>query len=262
MVLILGATAGTPARASDTVVIGGTGMGLALAEKITELVASEGAEFNYEVLQSIGSSGGLRALGDGAVDLAISGRRLKQNEEAAHLTDRACLVTPLLFASERSTPGGISTENLPAIYSDASRTWQDGTPLKVILRARSGSEMPYLASKVPGLKEAFEDAYTRPGIAIGVTDQVNAEMATIIEGSFAIVTLLQIKSEKLRLNALTLDGVEPSAQAAANGTYPFPIKVCFVSGPNEDPGVTAFLDSLRYEQGREIVRELGAVLVY
>ena len=43
MVLILGATAGTPARASDTVVIGGTGMGLALAEKITELVASEGA---------------------------------------------------------------------------------------------------------------------------------------------------------------------------------------------------------------------------
>ena len=261
MALVLGATTGTPARASDTVVIGGTGMGLALAEKITELVTSEGAEFTYEVIPSIGSSGGLRALGDGAIDLAISGRRLKKDEQAAQLTDRACLVTPLLFASERSKPGDISTEDLPEIYSDATRTWQDGTPLKVILRARSGSEMPYLASKIPGLKEAFEDAYTRPGIAIGVTDQVNAEMATMIEGSFAIMTLLQIKSENLHLNPLTLDGVEPSAQSATDGTYPFPIKVCFVSRANEDPGVTAFLDSLRSEKGREIVRELGAVLV-
>ncbi|WPZ37074.1 substrate-binding domain-containing protein [Thalassobaculum sp. OXR-137] len=261
LVLILAASAFQSARAESTIRIGGTGMGLALARDLGRAYTAQTPGVGVEVLPSMGSTGGMQALADGAIDIGLAGRPLTSRETAGGLDVTLCLITALVFATSHPAPNSIAVRDLPAIYRDPAPTWADGTPLKVILRPHSGSEHPYLASRVPDLQQAFDRAFTRRGIAIGKTDQENAALAARIAGSFAITTLLQIRSEQLDLNVVPIDGRAPTAADAATGAYPFPLQVCFVKLRGPSPAATGFLDFLRSGDGLRIMADREAVPV-
>ncbi len=88
------------------------------------------------------------------------------------------MTTALVFAANHQDQGyGIRSAELPALFRDPRPTWPDGTPLKLILRARSGSEYPYLIKAVPGMSAALDEAHQRRGIPMGATDQENADLA-------------------------------------------------------------------------------------
>lgn len=244
--------------AAETLRIGGTGMAIGAMNGIGDQLRSLEPGLTVEVLPSMGTKGGLRALADGAVEVATAGRGLTPEERAAGLTEAACARTPLAFATSHPHPNGIARADLPGIYLDPAATWADGTPLKVVLRAKSGSELPYLASQVPGLAEAFDSAAVRQGMAIGATDQQNAELATRIQGSFAIMTVLQIRSESLALRPVPVDGVEPSAETLADGSYPFAMRICVILPPAPTPGALALVRQIRSDDGKALFRRLGA----
>lgn len=130
--------------------------------------------------------------------------------------------------------------------------------MKIILRSRSGSEMPYLASQVPGLGEQFEAAYKRPDIAIGTSDQVNADLVRKITGSLAIMTLLQIKSENLSLNLASIDGIEPSPLTVSDQSYPFSLRVCLVLPKNPTRLALKFADQMVSPEGQKMIVDMGA----
>jgi hypothetical protein len=111
------------------------------------------------------------------------------------------------------------------------------------------------------LKQAFDLAFARAGTAIGKTDQENARLAERIAGSFAIMTLLQIRGESLRVHVVPIDGTVPTADDAARGLYPFPIQVCFVRRPDMTPAALGFLDFLRTETARRIIADRAAAPV-
>lgn len=247
-----------PARAAETVRIGGTGMAIAAMNGIRGQLAGNNPALSVDVLPSMGSKGGLRALADGAVQVATVARPLSADERALGLTETVCFDTPLVFATSRPRPDGVARGDLPALYDRADATWSDGTPLKVIMRAHSGSELPYLASRVPGLDQAFAKAFKRQGMAIGATDQENAELAQRINGSFAIMTLLQIRSENLPLQVVPVDGVVPSPETLANGQYPFSIRLCVVLSSEPTPGALALVRQVRSDEGEALFRHLGA----
>ena len=201
----------------------------------------------------------MQALADQAIDIGLAGRPLKAKEVANGFMPSLCLVTPLVFATSHPTPNGIDISDLPELYSNPAPTWKDGTPLKVIMRAHSGSEHPYLADRVPGLEHAFNQAFMRPEIAIGKTDQENARLAERISGSFAIMTMLQIRSEELKVNVVPVAGKPPSARDAASGSYPFPISMCFIKGPSASPEALRFLDFLKSDTALHIMENREAV---
>ena len=132
------------------------------------------------------------------------------------------MTTALVFASSHKAAQGITRAQLPDLYADASPKWPDGLPLKIILRSRAGSENPYLVAAIPAMGPALDAAYKRPGMPVASTDQDNAKLATQITGSFAVMTLLQLKAEQLDLQALDLDGVAASAATIANGDLSVP----------------------------------------
>lgn len=247
-----------PIKADTTIRIGGTGMGLALARELGDTYAAA-TDVRVTVPPSMGSTGGMQALADRAIDIGLAGRPLKSRETANGLEEAMCLVTALVFATSHPSPNSISIGDLPDLYRNPAANWADGTPLKVIMRAHSGSEHPYLAARVPGLQQAFDLAFMRPEIAIGKTDQENAALAARIAGSFAIMTLLQIRSEDLELNVVPIEGKLPTAADAASGAYPFPIRVCFVRPRHMSPAAQGFLEFLRSEEARRIMANRAAV---
>jgi phosphate transport system substrate-binding protein len=250
----------TASLAAEPLRIGGTGMALALTTTLAERSGLAGAGMPITVLPSLGTPGGLKALGEGEIDIALAGRALNGSEIAAGFKEELCLTTPLVFATSHPSPGALAKEQLPLIYAAPQPVWPDGKPLRIILRARSGSENPYLAKVIPGMQQAIEAAFKRPGVPVGATDQENADLALRTESSLTVMTLLQVRSERLNLRAVPIDGIEPSAETLASGAYPYSIRVCLVTSSRRNPAMTPFLDFTRSSQGKAIVGAAGAVL--
>ncbi len=246
-----------PAAAADVARVGGTGIGLELAHLLGEGLAKADPSVAVTVLPSLGTPGGIKALGAGAIDVAIAARPLKDTEKGSGIAEAACLTTAMVFVTSRHAAPGISLSSLPRLYGDAEPRWPDGQPLKVILRSPAGSENPYLMRLVPGMEEALAKAFARPGIPVGATDQENVALAAQIEGSFAIATLLQVKAERLNLLPLVIDGVTPGPKTLADGTYPMPLKVCFLLPARPAAGAAKFIAFMRSPAGQEIIRENG-----
>lgn len=257
LALLILAAASAPALA-DTVRIGGTGMTIAVMSGIRDQMSARQTSPTIEVLPSMGTKGGLRALVDGVIEIATAGRSLKPAERALGMQEAACARTPLAFVTSHPAPNGIARADLPRIYSDPAARWADGSPLKVVMRAQSGSEPPYLASLVPGLRSAFDSAAQRQGMAIGATDQQNAQLAGRIDGSFAMMTVLQLRSERLSLRTVPLDGVEPSVETLADGSYPFSLRICLILPAQPTPGALEVVRQVRSDEGRALFRRLGA----
>src|SRR3954453_8396381 len=238
------------ALAQDQLVrIGGTGMALAALQQIgTSLRASEPA-IRVDVLPSMGSSGGMKALRERAIELAVVARPLSAAEQANGLREAACMTTGVVFASSHKAATGLTKAQLPGLYADTSPKWPDGTPLKVILRSRAGTENPYLIAAVPDMAAAFEAAFRRQGMPVGSTDQENAKLALQVSGSLALMTLLQVRAEQLDLNVLPLDGIVPTAQTLADKTYPLPIQVCMIVPADPAPAALSYVAHARSAAG-------------
>ena len=250
-----------PAGAGD-IVTSGTGMALAAIEKIGNALAVDHPEIKINVLPSMGSSGGIKALQDHVLDVSLSARRLKASETESGVIEIACFDTALVFATQPPLATNFARDALPAIYGNADPRWPDDTPLKVILRAESGSEQPYLARQVPGLGAAFDLARQRAEVPIGMTDQLNLDLAERMHGAFAIASLLQLIAEDRRLDPVAIDGVTPSAATVKDGRYPFAMKVCLLALKNKlSDDVVTLADFIKSPTGTKLLAALGATPV-
>lgn len=247
-----------PAQALDTVRVGGTGMGLALMRAVGAEVERNNPGIQTMVLPSLGTTGGLKALNAGAIDIAIATRPATPEDNAVGIRTTACITTALIFATSRNGSFNVASADLPRLYSDADPRWPDGQPLKIILRSRTGSENPYLVKAYPALEEAFAQAFRRGGIPVGATDQDNAEFAIKTAGSFAITTLLQLRAEKLALTPVALDGVAPTPQSIADGRYPLPLSVCLLTNSSAVPAALTVARYIATPAARDLVRSFGA----
>lgn len=248
---------GKAAQATDTIRVGGTGMGLALMRIVGDQVEQSHPAIQTEVLPSLGTSGGIKALSAGAIEVAIATRAATPEENAAGIQTAACMTTALVFATSRSGSFNVNRDDLPGIYAASDPRWPDGQPLKIILRSRSGSENPYLVKAFPPLEHAFAQAFRRSGIPVGATDQDNAEFAVKTAGSFAITTLLQIRAERLSLTPISLDGVAPTAQSIADGSYPLPMKVCLLTTAFATPATLTVARFVATPEARDLLRSHG-----
>lgn len=244
--------------AAEQLNAGGMGAGLAVVRIFGEQVTAAHPDVQINVLPSLGTPGGIKALSQGAVDIAIAARQPNAAPLDSGLSEAACATTALVFASSRAQPSGITRAQLPALYANPAPTWPDGTPLKIILRSRTGSENPFLINAVPGIEAAFAVAYQRQGMPIGATDQENAEIAQRTAGSLAVTTLLQIRTEQLKLHPVPLDGVAPGPDTIAAGRYPMPFRICLLLRSQASSGATRFIAYVRSPAGRALWRDYGA----
>jgi phosphate transport system substrate-binding protein len=89
--------------------IGGTGMALAAMQQAGAHLNLVNSTVRVEVLPSLGTPGGLKALTEGAIDIAVVGRSLTAAEKAQGAAEATCATTPLVFASSHPAPPEIAT---------------------------------------------------------------------------------------------------------------------------------------------------------
>lgn len=209
-------------RAAAVLRVGGTGAALGTFRVVAEAFRREHPNVAVEIPASLGSGGGLRALADGRLDVALSSRPLEDRERGRGVVLREFGRTPFVFAVADTTPvRSLSLDEVAAIYEGVRETWPDGTRIRIVTRPRSDSNTVTLASLSPRMAGAVEAAFAREGMVLADTDQENAARLETLPGAFGACTLAQIRSEARHLRALAIDGVTPSPEALQSGAYPY-----------------------------------------
>jgi phosphate transport system substrate-binding protein len=254
VLLLAGSLQAGNAAAADTLRVGGTGTATGMLQQVgAEFIAATGVK--VEVIASLGSTGAIRALRDGWLDIAVPARTLKPDETAAGLRQVAVLQTAYVMATSHSNPNGLKSAGLAGIFAAENPVWADGTPIHIILRPRSDSDTTLLTELFAGMGEAIETARHRAEVPTAATDQDNAELAERTPGSLVGTTVTQLKTEHRNLHIVPLDGIEPTLANFESGTYRFAKQLYFVVPRASSAEAKQFLDFLRSPRGVKALRE-------
>lgn len=246
--------------AAGTLRIGGTGAALGGIERVAEAYAKAHPGSRIVVLRpAVGSDGGIKALQSGVIDLAVSGRPLKEEECARGLSAREYAKTPLVVAvgKGRSPPAGLTLQALADIYAGRTVAWPDGRPLRLILRPPAEAETLLLRALSPEMDRAVTAALARKGMILAITDQDSADTLEKVPGAVGTSSLALILSENRALHALPLDGVEPTVEALADGRYPYGRSLYLVTGPRTAAEARRFAEFLASPAAQAVLRRNG-----
>lgn len=238
--------------------VGGTGSALGTLKLLAQAYGASPAGARLNVLPSLGSSGAIRALLGGALQIAVSARQLTPAEVGAGAVAVECGRTPLVFATAADNPvNGITTQELIDVYLGNKTSWSDGSKLRLVLRPSGDSDSDALRALSPAMREALAIAEQRRGQLVASTDQDAASSIESIPGAVGTSTLALLLSENRDLKALALDGVVPTALAVAVGEYPLHRSLYLVTGPATTALALAFVAFVRSAAGAEILHKTG-----
>lgn len=245
---------------ADAVRINGTGAALGGLKAVAEAYAKIHPGSRISILRpALGGGGSVKALQGGALDLAVSARPLKEEERAQGLVLQEYAKAPLVIAvaKDNNRIAGLPLAELADIYAGRTRTWRDGSPMRLILRQPSDADTLLLRAISPEMDAAVAAALARKGMVTAMTDQESAELLEKTPGAIGTSSLALIVSEKRALRALPLNGIEPSLQAYADGRYPYVKTLYLVMSARPSEETRRFADFLRSPAGCAILRRNG-----
>jgi len=217
---------------------------------------------DVQVLPSLGSSGAVRAVAAGAVEIGVMSRPLKAKEKRLPFDAVELSKTPCAFVSRRGVPvSSVDGRIIASIYKGETFLWPDGTRIRPILRPISDGDNTIVQKISAVMPAALDAARSRKGIVTAMTDQQNADLLEQTPGSFGLICLAQILSEERSLNILDYAGVRPGVKTLLNGTYSIQ-KTFFVITLEQASSVTReFLEFLRSTEAKGILERTGQFVV-
>jgi phosphate transport system substrate-binding protein len=241
--------------------IGGTGNALGTMRLLGEAFAKSHPESRPVILGSIGTSGAIKAVPKGAIEIGLSSRPLTDEESRGGVSTTEYARSLTVFAvQEKNATTSLTIAQLADIYGGRMSTWADGTPIRPVMRQPGDDNTRQIKSLSNEIDKAITFAEQRPGLAFAVTDQDAADKMESIQGSLGVTTIALIRSEKRNLRPLALGGVEPTPENARSGSYPLSKHFYFVLPKEPSPAVQEFVRFVQSPAGRKILEQTGHTL--
>ena len=252
---------GHTACSAEALRMGGTGAGLQLLQRIGDAYAATAPGVDVQIVPSLGTSGGIRALADGAIDIAVTSRPLKPDEAREKLHEVAKARTPFVLVTSQSDPEPLRAIEVAASFGGEKTNWLDKTPIRIVLRPETESDTRLLEQYFPQMSEALARARLRPEIPVAATDQDNATAAEITKGSLTGASLVQMLTEARELRIVWIDGVEPTLDNLESGRYPYEKALHFLASDTGSLAADGFAQFLNSQAAAAIMRESGILPV-
>ncbi|MCP5267762.1 MAG: substrate-binding domain-containing protein [Zoogloeaceae bacterium] len=246
-----------PIQATETLRIGGTGSGTALLKLLTKEYLQQYPERRIElILPTLGSSGGLRALAAGKIDIAISGRPPRADEGQFKTLPFAR--TPLLFASDPArNASDFSLADIADIYAGRRTDWPDGSPIRLVLRSAFESDTITLRQTSKEMDAAMTQALQNRAGPIGENDLDTVALIGKLPGALGPTTLGLIRVLDTRLSIHSIHGVPPTVENMLAGRYPLSKRLYLNTRQQQDLATTDFIAFLNSPRMRERLLQLG-----
>ncbi len=257
--LLAAALAGLPVTgAAEVLRVSGTGTAIGSIRKLIPGFEQRNPGVTVKLLPSVGSSGAIRAVIEGALDIGITGRAMRPEEQALGLVELPYARTPFVFAAgPRVAAGGLTGPQLARIYRGELTSWEDGERIRLVLRPRTDVDTLIIRAISPELDAAMEQALGRDGLVMAATNQDCNELLARTPGSLGPSTLAQLLTEVHALRPLAWNGVAPSVRGLVSGAYPLGKTLRLVVRARPAPAAARFLAWLRTPAAREILERTG-----
>jgi phosphate transport system substrate-binding protein len=238
--------------------LGGTGAALGGMERLATAFTARRPDVPVEVVPGLGSTGGIKALLAGAIDIALTSRELRAGEAEAGAVARPYASTPFLLATDLGNPAdGISLAQLIDVYHGRTMRWPGGGAIRLVLRPKADSDTDLLSTLAPAMVAATEAAHQRVGLKVATTDQDAADAIAALPGSLGTSTAALILAERRPIKMLALDGVAPTAANLRSGAYPLSKTFAIVTRATPPADARAFIDFVWSPEGQAILGETG-----
>ena len=240
------------------ITISGTGDSQLLISNLARVLLRKLKGGEIEVADSIGSSGGIRALTDGRIDLARTARPLSQNEKSMGLSEHVFAYNPIVFVVHPSVTDidNLNTQEILDIYSGKTKNWamlgSVDHKIYAVTREPGDSSLTVIHEKLPGFKDIdtsiAKTMYNTPD----TVDALKKHRFTI-----GFATLSEVKNTNLRV--LKLDGIFPSIENIINGKYKLVVPLAIVYKEEPSGLARTFIEFLSSKEGKKIITEFGSV---
>lgn len=247
--------------AAEVIKIGGMGSGLGVMKILGDAFEKKYPGTKIQVLPSLGSTGGIKAVSKGALDIAVSARPFKDDEKKYGLSAKEYAKSPLVVVTRKDTNvSELTMADMVKIYDGRMQTWPGGKRIRPVLRPEEDIDTKIIRNISPEMDRAITVAMSREGMLTAITDQDAAKTIEKTPGSLGFATLAQVISEKLPLTIVRLDGVSPTTKALSNGSYK-PNKALFLVTENKATAkVRNFLAFVGSPDGIKILETSGYVV--
>ena len=257
--LLLLSPSQTAATDLVTLVVAGTGDSQSLLKKLASAFrqTEAGRDIIIQVPDSIGSSGGIKALIAGQVSLARTARPLKEKEQGHKLQQFRFALSPVVIAAHPSAKQvhNISSQQLIKVYEGHIGNWDQlggaSSPIYVIDRETGDSSRDILEKHLAGFpkgRTAAKIFYTTPEAVAAIADH---------QHTLGFLPLSVAKARGLKV--FSIDGVKPTEDNVTKGSYKYVTPFYIVAGAQPGKAEQAFIDFLYSEQAKKVIHASGSV---
>jgi phosphate transport system substrate-binding protein len=242
--------------------VAGSGGNLPVTRALAEEFTAAHPDVRVVVHASIGSTGGVRAAYDRAVDIGLVSRELSVSERDLGLRVVPYAKVAVVFAANPSVPiDDVTGEDVLELYGGRREQWPDGTPVVVLQRERGDSSHLAVAQAIAGFADVDAEAVAAGRWRVLYRDSAMHEALMSTRGALGIIDLSAVVSERLVLRTLAFEGVRPSATTVAEGRYRLTKPLAFLLADDAAEPVEQFVDFAFSPVGQQIIAEHGCVAV-
>jgi phosphate transport system substrate-binding protein len=242
-------------QASDLAIVG-TGDGMDLLRALGAAYTADHPDTNVIVPPSIGSGGGVAAVGSNKEVLARVARPLSDSEKQAGLIATPVFRLPSAFFVHRSA-GVVSLTNaqLADIYSGKVTNWRDvggqDVRIKVVRREDQDSTLLVLRHSMPGWKDLTITEKSK----MAVTTQDCIDTVKEVPGAIGFGPFT--KALEMELGVLRIDGHYPTDRG-----YPSAVTLTFVHKDSTvTPEAKRFIGYVKAAKAKTVLTSMGGVPV-
>ena len=219
------------------------------------------------VIAYTNTDGAYRRLISGQADIIFVAGPSREQLQMARDAGVELELTPIgreafvFFVNANNPIRGLSIHDIQRIYSGEAKNWRefggDNSKIRAFQRPdNSGSQTALIGfmGDAPLMKPPTED------VAGGMGDIINRvssyrNYGNAIGYSFLFYSTEMVNDNKIKL--LELNGVAPTRENVANGTYPYASEFYAVTAGSENPNVEIFIDWILSSQGQYLIEKTG-----
>jgi len=200
----------------------------------------------------------MRALSNGAIDIGLASRKLRESDVRLGLRQTPLAKIPLAVVTNTSTEPEMTMQRLVQIYNGEIVTWPDGSPVTLLVRQSGDSTTRVLAQADPRLGQALKQATDSKHALVCYTDQKMRDALVSIKGAIGFLDVGSLSLEQLPLKIVSIRHEKTSANDESSTTKHLAnIELSLVTLGDPTDSIRRFLAFVRTHEVFEVLQQAG-----